>query len=175
MPAIEVSIKIPVKSFTYKVFTKDFGNPYRLSSVVYPGQILLGLLKSSDTPFKKHLGTDVIELIIPKYYFNQYNLGIISDEKLSYFIEYINRQFRQKLYAFIDGRLTLADKLKLNEKKLQVRIDHTVQDFCKNYDLHEQEMTVDAWVKDYYRERLSGKNPHNKVLIKKTRTTSDRN
>jgi len=160
MAAVEVSIRIPVKSFYRKIVEQDYGNPFKISTEQYGGKILLGMMRGSDANPTRYFGEDVIELIIPKHYFHNYNIGELTDDKVALFIEYIEKRFRDRLYSFIDGRLTLEEVINKNGKIVSIKINTAVRDFCDPYGLEMVEIPVENWIKQYYRRRMTAKNQH---------------
>ena len=167
MAAVEVKITIPVKPFYRKIVDQDYGNPFKITTEQYAGKILLGFMRNSSANPKHFFGNDVIELIIPKFYFNQYNIGELTDEKISLFIEYLDKRFRDRLYSFMDGRLTLDEKINESKKVVSVKMSDAMRDFCKPYGIEEDEIPYEAYIKQYFRRRMSAKNQHYKGLKKK--------
>lgn len=153
--SMDISLHIPVNPVVKKIFEKDFGNPYRLSTKQSIGRTLLGILAISKSGYNKYPGKQTITIILSIYYFNQYGIKGINEENIAHLSKYIEDKFRERLFLFLDSRLSLKNKItRTSKEKPIMKINDSILEFLKSYNLTEDEISLEALKKKYYRLRV---------------------
>jgi hypothetical protein len=194
---IEVSFKLAVNNFQQKLLVKDLGSsPWRLTTKKYEGELLLGLMLLHSKNFKKtsqnfrvkkraesvakntknfissgKKNDCIYEVIIPAYYWENYAIKGFQPDAISSLISYVEDKWRNGLYNFVDSRRLLYDQ---DIKIKQTQIVQSMKDFCKKFQLEDEDMTFDTLIKDYFRKRVAQNADVVQIVRKKTRKVSDK-
>lgn len=188
---VEVSFKLPVNNFQYKLLEFDLGpSPWRLSTKVYEGELLLGLMILKTQKIAKNSQTFRVtkraqnalknienfstsgkknetfyEVVIPQYYWEHYSIKGFEPQSISSLILFVENKWRNGLYNFVDSRRLLYEK---NVKMKDTQILQSMKDFCTKYSITEEEMMFESLIKDYFRKRVARNNNVIQTIRKKT-------
>lgn len=175
---IEVSFKLTVNSFQYKLLEKDLGpSPWRLTTKKYEGELLLGLMLLHSKNFKKtsqnlrvkkraentyencknlttvgHKSINVYEVVIPEYYWENYAIKGFQVDAVTALLLHAENKFKNALFAYLDSRRNLYLK---NVKVAEVHIAKSMREFCNKFSISDDDMTFDALIKSYQRSRVA--------------------
>lgn len=196
-PQVEVSFKLPVNNFQLKLLEFDLGpSPWRLSTKIYEGELLLGLMilktqkvaKNSQTfrvtkraknALKKvenfttsgKKNESIYEVIIPQYYWENYSIKGFEPQSITSLILFVEDKWRNGLYNFVDSRRLIYDK---GIKMKDTQILQSMKDFCKKYSITEEEMMFESLIKDYFRKRVAKNHNVVQIIRKKTMNMSEK-
>lgn len=173
MPDFQLSVRVGVSEYYYKLFAYDLkkkGKKFDKNAAelkwlvdhnVYMGRIFLGIVnQKSDISWSQVEGARVIEFVLPKYYIRKYNISRITEEQIAFFFQHIERQFRSRLFAYVEGQLLMKKELtpflknkwfKFKENGIQIKIEDIMFQYCKRYGLEKGEVNLEALLKNYSR------------------------
>lgn len=176
LPEYQISIRVPVSSFLFKVFVNEFRkqrqevNPeqeevkWLVDDQTYSGRVLLGLISVKPTQINTTEAKErVIELVLPSSYLRKYNISRITEDQVNFFFQSVEKQYREKMFAFIQGKLLMSEELRVylkrknfNYKKngIQIKLKEIMLQFCSKYSIEDAEINYEALLREYSRSFL---------------------
>ncbi len=151
------SIKIPVSDKQYKLLTAIIGPaPFNVNQRNYFGRIILANFRNNNIKQWRHKYNGLYyEVNVPHLWVQRYGVCFVSDKSVEDFLEHVEKEFRHRMFSYIDGVLDFKERYNLasvnKNKKVVAKMKEAALEYLYKNGLNEEYMTFDNIKKSYQR------------------------
>ena len=151
------SIKIPVTEKQFQLLNAVIGPPpFNAKQKNYFGRIILSNFRDHTIKQWRHNYQGLYyEVNVPHLWVEKYGVCFVSDKSVDDFLEHVEKEFRYRMFSYIDGVLEFKERYNLatnnSNKKIVAKMKETALEYLYKNGLTEDFMTFDSMKKSYQR------------------------
>jgi hypothetical protein len=152
------SLKIPVTDYQYQLLISQLGpTPYQADCRSYVGKLILSQYNNKAGVKRqiRYTESKIYEIDIPNRWVDRHGAFFISDESVADLIEFFDKQFKRKLYNYIESVMDFKEDFEKNRKiDLVAKMKDAACRFLDKNGMNEDLMKFETIKKGYQRYKL---------------------